>query len=335
MLFDSDRPRFLKEGVFCWNTVRYSLKAAEWGLHGLARIFVSGANGFVGRAICQALVQAGHAVTGGVRHDTALPEGVEPRVTGDLATASVRLDGFDAVVHAAGLAHRRGVPLEDWRRANVTASEKLARAAPSQARFIYISSIGVYGRAPSGIVTEQTAPAPQDDYALSKLEAEGRLADILGERLRILRPAAIVGPHCPGNIPLLLKLIRSGLPLPFGSIRNARSFVDIEDVAVLATLMLQENAPSLVLAAHPEPISTPDLIRALARGLSRPARLLPVPTACLGLIARATGRAAMFQSLTGSFIAQPVQAIAMGWRPAGSLTASFERTAAAERVIKG
>jgi UDP-glucose 4-epimerase len=301
----------------------------------LARVFVSGANGFVGRAICQALVQAGHAVAGGVRHDTTLPEGVAPFVTGDLATASLRLDGFDAVVHAAGLAHRRGVPLEVWRRANVIASENLARAVSSQARFIYVSSIGIYGRAPSGIVTEQTASAPQDDYALSKLEAEERLADMLGARLRVLRPAAIVGPHCPGNIPLLLKLIRCGLPLPFGSIRNARSFVDIEDVAALTTLMLQENAPSLVLAAHPEPISTPDLIRALARGLSRPARLLPVPTACLGVVARVLRREAMFQSLTGSFIARPVQAMAMGWRPARNLSASLERAAAAERVIKG
>ncbi|MGE4522361.1 MAG: NAD-dependent epimerase/dehydratase family protein [Acetobacter sp.] len=301
----------------------------------MARVFVSGANGFVGRAICQALVQAGHAVAGGVRDDTTLPEGVAPFVTGDLATASLRLDGFDAVVHAAGLAHRRGVPLEVWRRANVIASENLARAVSSQARFIYVSSIGIYGRAPSGIVTEQTASAPQDDYALSKLEAEERLADMLGPRLRVLRPAAIVGPHCPGNIPLLLKLIRSGIPLPFGSIGNARSFVDIEDVAALTTLMLQENAPSLVLAAHPEPISTPDLIRALARGLSRPARLLPVPTACLGVVARVLGREAMFQSLSGSFIARPVQAMAMGWRPARNLSASLERAAAAERVIKG
>lgn len=196
-------------------------------------------------------------------------------------------------------------------------------------RFLYISSIGVHGRAPAGTVTEATPPAPEDDYAISKLAAERALAGLLGPRLRILRPAAVIGPGCPGNIPLLLKAVRKGLPLPFGAIRNARCFVDVEDLAALATLMLGEDAPPLALAAHPEPISTPALIRALAKGLHRPARLPTVPPALLALAARTVGRQAMWQSLAGNFIAAPQAALALGWRPAHSLAETLEKTAAA------
>lgn len=153
----------------------------------------------------------------------------------------------------------------------------------------------------------------------------------LGARLCIVRPTAVIGPQCPGNIPSLIKVLQKGLPLPLRAIDNARSFIDVEDLADLITLLVTGHAPELVLAAHPTPISTPDLIRALAKGLHRPARLLPIPPSWLDLAARAVGKSRMWQSLSGNLIVQPEAALKLGWQPTTSIAASFEKTAVAAK----
>lgn len=293
----------------------------------MARIFISGANGFIGRAITSNLLRDGHNVSGGIRTPTRLAEGVSPLVTGDLAISAPLLTDVDVVIHTAGLAHQNGRSFTDMIRGNVTAAENLAHATPPNARFIFLSSIVVHGRSHLGTITEESPPSPADDYARSKLAAEQALAMILGPRLHIVRPTAVIGPHCPGNIPLLIKTLQKGLPLPLGSIRNARSFIDVEDLARLISIMVAGPAPELVLAAHPHPISTPELIRALAKGLNRPARLLPTPLSFLALAARAGGKEQVWQSLSGSLVVSPKAALQLGWHPACSLATSFENTA--------
>lgn len=295
----------------------------------MARIFVSGANGFIGQALTARLLRAGHDVTGGVRVATALAAGIRPLVTGDLADSAPPLGDADVVIHTAGLAHQNGRTREDMERGNVIAAEKLASATPPAARFIFLSSIMVHGRTNPAPITDTTAPAPTDDYARSKLAAEQALLAQLGPRLHIIRPAAVIGPQCPGNISLLLKALRMGLPFPLGAIRNARSFIDIDDLAALILRLVQGDTPKLVLAAHPQPISTPDLIRALASGLNRPARLLPVPLPLMALAARATGKSRMWQSLSGNLVVKPQAALSLGWSPAQELALSFKKTAEA------
>lgn len=297
----------------------------------MARLFVSGANGFIGQALTRHLCRAGHEVIGGTRRACALQDGITPCVTGDLANAAPDLTGVEAVIHTAGLAHSQGRTWAEMLRGNVTAAETLARATPAEAEFFFLSSLIVHGRACDGEITEATLPAPEDDYARSKLEAEQALAAILGPRLHIIRPAAVIGPHCPGNLPRLLKALRKGLPLPLASLNNQRSFIDVDDLAALLTRLLTLNAPRLVLAANPTPISTPDLIRALAQGLNRPARLWPFPPALLGLAARLLGKELMWQSLSGSLVVTPRAALDLGWRPAYSLQQSLLRTAQASR----
>ncbi len=293
------------------------------------RVFVSGASGYVGGGIARHLAARGHGVLGGVRHPTELPGNITPLITGDLAEHAPDLSGVEAVVHAAGLAHIRNAAPGAWELANVQAAESVAKAALAAGvrRFVLISSIGVLGRAIAGIADESTPPNPADAYASSKLTAETRLRALLGERLCVIRPAAVIGPACPGNIPLLLKLLRLGLPLPFASIHNARGFVALEDLARLTELaLLAGTVPPLLLAAHPEPISTPELIRALAEGMGATPRLLPFPPALLGFAAKIAGRGAMWQSLAGSFAVAPRAALAMGWKPAETLGETLRAT---------
>lgn len=299
------------------------------------RVFVTGAAGFVGRELVRLLAASGLTVQGGVRAAAALPEGVQAVVTGDLGTAILDLLGLDAVVHVAGLAHRRGVSVAAWMRENCVAAVNVgiqAKAAGVK-RFVFISTIGVFGRSVAGLVDEASQAGPVDDYAKAKWQAEIELRKIYGDALVVVRPVAVVGPHCPGNLLLMIKLLRKGVPLPFGSIRNRRSFIEVADLARLVLAVLEAEAPpGLVVAAHPEPIGTPDLVRALARGMGVGTRLLPCPPGILALGAKLVGRAAMFESLAGDFEVNPAAALALGWQPAETLAESLIKTGAAFAV---
>jgi UDP-glucose 4-epimerase len=268
-------------------------------------------------------------VSGGLRQTVPLGPGIVPLVTGDLALTTVDLAGFDAVVHAAGLGHRRGVPPAVWRSANVDAAVNLARLAKAAGtrRFLLISTAHVHGRVHPGIVSDATPPNPMDDYAASKLEAEQAVAAAFGPGLSILRPVAVIGPHCPGNLQLVMKFLRRGLPLPFGAIANRRSFIEVSDLARLARVVLNAAAPPpIVLAASPEAIATPALVRALAEGMGVRATLLNFPAPALAAAAKALGRAAMWQSLAGSFVADPQAATQLGWAPSNTLRESLIKT---------
>jgi nucleoside-diphosphate-sugar epimerase len=178
----------------------------------------------------------------------------------------------------------------------------------------------VHGRLHNGIVSDVTASNPMDAYAASKLQAEREVSAAFGDGLTILRPVAVIGPHCPGHLQLLMKLLHRGVPLPFGGIANRRSFIEIGDLARLAAAILANPAPPpVVLAASPESIATPDLIRALAVGVGVPARLLKFPPTILATAAAMLGRAAMWQSLAGDFCAAPQAALGLGWAPRFSL----------------
>jgi UDP-glucose 4-epimerase len=227
------------------------------------------------------------------------------------------------------------VPEAVWRSANVDAAINLARQARAAGveKFILISTAHIHGRVHDGVVTDSTPPNPMDHYAASKLQAEENVAANFGPGLTIIRPTAVIGPHCPGNLQLLMRLLHRGVPLPFASIANERSFIDVEDLAQLVLLGLQsKNPPPVILAAHPETIATPALIRALATGMGVRPRLLPCPPALLATGAGLLGRTAMWQSLAGNFRANPQAASALGWQSEKTLRQSLVETGAAHAV---
>lgn len=305
-------------------------------------VLVSGASGFIGRAVTARLAAQGAEVVVALRRRRDIPGAARAVDAGDLAAPDPALAnamrGVSAVVHAAGLAHRTGVDPAALAAANVTAASRVAEIAASRGvpRFILVSSAAIFGKARDDVLTEASESGPDDAYARSKLGGEIAVRAALAgssTKLVIVRPCAVVGPGCAGNIPRLARLIGTRLPLPFGAIRNARSFIAIDDLAGLIEAATRAgDPPELVIAAHPEPIGTPALIRALARGLGRGTMLLPVPPALLGAVARAAGRESLWLSFAGSFRAEvTVARERLGFAAATPIGAALEMTGASLR----
>ena len=280
------------------------------------RAVITGANGFIGHAICAALLARGHATTAIVRRQAAvadLPAGAVPLVIENYADAESlrqRLPAGDCLIHAAGRAHvlSGDQQASAYRQANVEGPRALARAAAALGyrRLVFLSSIGVNGAHDTGMpFTEETPPAPAWPYAATKLEAEHALFEIgraTGLEIVVLRPPLVYGPGNRGNFPRLMRWVRSGLPIPLGLVRNARSYMFVGNLADATVNCCQHPgaANRLFLVADDHDWSTPDMVRLIAGAMGRPARLLPVPVGALRAAGRLTGKLREVGSLTDS-----------------------------------
>lgn len=260
-----------------------------------ARVVLTGPGGFVGRAVSARLTAAGYEIIpAGRREIGEIHRGTDWR--GVLGRA-------DAVVHLAARVHEMGPQDEAaYREVNLHGTATLARQALEAGirRFVFMSTIKVLGESGEN-VRPTDPPAPHDAYAVSKTEAEAALRDLVGAgALAILRPPLIHGPGVGANFEKLLGLVARGVPLPFGSIDNRRSLIHLENLADAVRHAL--TAPAGIY--HPKDdidFSTPDLVRLLAEGMGRPARLIPMPVAALRVLGAITGRRGAIARLTGSF----------------------------------
>lgn len=307
-------------------------------------ILVTGANGFVGRALCAALRDAGRRVRGIVRQPAgnAAACGCDELIAGDICGEldwNRALNGIDSIVHLAGRAHVTRDPTPDplaaYRRVNVDATRRLARAAADCGvrRCVFLSSIKVNGNASRVPFTERDAPRPEDPYGRTKWEAEQALREIAETsrlELVILRPPLIYGPGVKGNFLRLMRAIDRGLPLPLASIENRRSLIYVGNLAdaIIASLDQPAAAGKTYLLADDDGISTPDLVRGLARELGKPARLLPFPPALLKLAGMAIGQSEALSRLLGSLQVDSGQIRReLGWRPRYELACGLRETA--------
>jgi nucleoside-diphosphate-sugar epimerase len=297
------------------------------------KVLVTGASGFVGRAVVAALAAQGDEVHAAIRArpdaasdgstGPAFPHGVTIVRHGDLDAAvdwTGLLAGIDAVVHLAGIAHAGPVIAEErYDRVNHRATAALATAARDAgvSRFVFVSSI----RAPTGpaadqVLSERHPPRPTDAYGRSKLAAEHAVA-ASGVPFTILRPALVYGPGVKGNLRALMRLAALPIPLPFGALTARRSLVSRANLASAVGFVLREDACAgeTYVVADPDPVTIGEIVTALRRGRGKPPGLVAVPEALLRLALTAVGRGINWGQISGGLIADPAKLIAAGWRP--------------------
>jgi UDP-4-keto-D-QuiNAc 4-reductase len=292
----------------------------------VAQTLVTGAAGFIGRALCERLVKSGHAVLGVTRRPAEPIAGCELRLLGDIGPHthwSEHLAGVELVFHLANRAHSR--VRNRVRSDEVEAAATLARAAAKAGvrRLVYMSSVRAMGAAtaPGAPFRSADTPRPRDAYGRGKLAIERGLqsaARASGLELVILRPPLVYGPGVKGNFRTLLRLVASGLPLPLGGIENLRSYIFRDNlVDLVAYTSIFPLAPGRVLLARDAAdLSTPELIRLLAAGLGLPAQLFALPASVTTLFRQLPMVRAVIDRLTESLQVDDSETRAVfGWHP--------------------
>jgi nucleoside-diphosphate-sugar epimerase len=291
----------------------------------MSRILVTGASGFVGRAVIAALAKDDHAVRAAVRRSMpAFPGNIELVQHGDLAGPvdwSPLLAGIDAIIHLAGIAHigpRVGATLYD--RVNHLATAQLAKAAAQAgvSRFIFISSIRAQsGPAADHALTERDSPAPTDAYGRSKLAAEQAIRDA-GVSFTILRPVLIYGAGVKGNLAMLARAAATPLPLPVKDFVNRRSLLGIDNLISALTFMLSSPGTvgeTYVVADPGMALKLGDIITTIRQANGRRPFLMPMSTDYLEWPLRALGRNDVWDRIGGNLRVDPAKLIAAGWQP--------------------
>jgi nucleoside-diphosphate-sugar epimerase len=302
-------------------------------------VLVTGANGFVGRAVCEALAVQGRRVRRATR--TLAPGASDVVAVGEIGPDTdwrAALDGVQCVVHLAARTHvlREQAPdaLAEYRRVNVEGTRALAEQAARAGvgRMVFMSSIKVNGESADQPYTERDAPRPEDAYGISKWEAEqalARVADTGHLEAVVLRPPLVYGPGVRGNFLRLLKLVARRMPLPLASLANRRSLIHVGNLADAVTRAIDApRAAGHTYLLSDQDVSTPDLVRALARALGVEPRLLPCPLTILRAGAVLAGRQADLARLAGSLrVDSSAARRELGWQPRVDLAQGLAETA--------
>lgn len=308
-------------------------------------ILVTGASGFVGRALCSSLVN--HFPLRISVRDKSKTEVFE---NVDILEASLSPDqdwshaltGVSAVIHCAARVHVMSDkvldPLLEFRRVNVDGALNLARQAAESgvSRFVFISSIKVNGEF-TGLghpFTAEQIPSPIDPYGVSKYEAEiglTALSEETGMEVVIIRAPLVYGPGVKANFLSMMKWLQRGVILPLGGVtQNRRSLVFLDNLVDLIVTCVDHPgaANQIFLVSDGEDLSTTALLQRMASALGRPAKLIIVLPILIKFLARLIGRADISQRLCGSLQVDIKKTKdLLGWTPPVCVNQGLRQTA--------
>ncbi|KXF75362.1 hypothetical protein ATN84_19050 [Paramesorhizobium deserti] len=306
---------------------------------------VTGASGFIGRALVPFLLEADYAVRAASRTPEKLPSkevetAMLPPSDAPPEAFKALVAGCDHVVHLAAIAHAgRKQATAAYEAVNKVLAERLAEAAHDAipGKFLFVSSIRAQcGPVRDGIVRETDPAQPEDDYGRAKLAAEKTIASIFADtaKFTILRPVLVYGPDVRGNMGMLIRLARLPLPLPFAGLDARRSLLDRQALcdAILHAVREPRTNSGTYLVADAAPLSVAEIIAAIRMGLGRRAGLFPLPQSWLERLAGLAGQSKRWQAVTGGLVASPLLLEATGWRPPEDTFRRIAESVHAERT---
>jgi nucleoside-diphosphate-sugar epimerase len=304
------------------------------------KIAVTGSTGFIGRALCKQLTQAGFSVIALARKRPI----ILPECRQFVLMSAEHIDGFnlnsvDLVIHLAALAHDAAANAteEELADINVKLTSDLARSAANNdaRRFIFLSSIGVNGnRTLNAGFASDSAPMPHNHYSESKYQAEEALKKVCAATAMdyvIIRPPLVYGPGVKANFLSMLKWASRGVPLPLGGIKdNKRSLVFVDNLVDLIKVCIEHPAAAnqTFLVSDDDDVSTRELLVRVATALGVQSRLLNIPPSWLGLVGKLLGKKDIEQRLCASLqvdIAHTKNTL--NWRPPYSMEEGLKQTA--------
>lgn len=295
------------------------------------KVLVTGASGFIGQSLLAHLLASGCEAVPVVRRASGIPnERMLDLEDGDAWRAA--LAGCDSVVHLAGRVHimreAAADPAQAFKMANVDNTLTVARyaAAAGVPRFVFLSSVKVNGECtqPGQCFNADDTPAPQDDYARSKLAAELALLELsaqTGLEIVVIRPPVVYGPGVKGNFAKLIRWGTGWMPLPLGAIDNARSIIALDNLLQFVRLCADRAASpkaanQVFLVSDMVALSTTQLLKSVAIAYGRGPWLIPVPRKLLRLIAWLMGMSGPADKLLGSLVVSDEKArLLLGWKP--------------------
>lgn len=313
-------------------------------------ILVTGGTGFIGQALIPVL-EAGNNTVRIAGHRIDQGNFTNRRNTGyyhldlnDINSLSHEvLDEVDTIIHLAARVHIMDdskSSLEEYRRSNTVATRRLAELAVKAGvrRFIYLSTVKVPGERTSkgnnsiaDRCNEEGALAPEDAYAVSKLEAENALVEVCSSKNMeyvILRPPLVYGPGVKANFYRLLTLVYKRCPLPFSMLKNKRSLLFVGNLGdAINQCIDNRNAANQVFLLKDVDITLPELVRKAGICLDRPARLFPVPERVLKFAGRITSRQSTVDRLTESLLVDDKKIrTRLNWSPPYTFDEGLEKT---------
>ncbi len=273
-------------------------------------IGISGANGFVGQALCHYLLKSCYKPIAITRKTFVLSAAVN-RVVPDFTnqtTMTNALEGCHALVILASKTHSGTIAtnknLLNFKKNTLDTAVASLKAAASASveRVIYLSSIKVNGEQTHGKpFTYDSTPNPGDAYGIVKYETEQLLTQIAGEcgiELVIIRSPLIYGTDVRGNLQLLGRIVNKGTPLPFATLQNKRDLIALPVLCDLITTCIHhpQAAGEIFLAADGTPRSTPEIVKLVSDSHKGPI-LFPCPEGLLRVFGRLLGKQEMVRRL--------------------------------------
>ena len=273
-------------------------------------VVLTGANGFIGKRLVETLALNPEInLTAPVRSWVDVPDikVFEMESFGPNTNWSEAVSNQDFVIHTAGYSSiSKKMSLDEFYKVNVLATLELANQAALAGvkRFIFISSVKVNGETTSlgRPFTSKSEPNPQNHYSISKWKAEIGLKKIAKKtkmEIVIIRSPLVYGPNVKGNFLAMLNLIYKGVPLPFASIRNKRSFIALDNLVdlIITCIKHPRAANQTFLASDGQDVSTPELLEVFSKVSGLSIRLFPFPTSLLTFALTVIGKRSISQRL--------------------------------------